>query len=582
MTRTIDQFMWGYQDSFRSSMESLARDSFDSIGAAVGPRAFLIGFRESGEGKWSICVEPERGQFHPEQLESVGERGRQMYAEHPDAQIHFSDPFSEDRIHRLLRDRCCADALGKTLEEMQRGVRQKFFVGHSARIGDFRIYPVIAILEDRWNSLPKLRHVQRISSRFRTLTSFHEALMIEILRKVTDSINRQEPPIDVEGLRRADDLIRNATRDFVGRLVAAHGDEFGSNFIDNLSRVVSQTYEGRVGTGTIILAKQKHPSLVKEIQFFSPIKTTNLRALRKIIEIAGENLHLLCDGNHVFGLGRVDESYDLNTESIFSILILGKGSWEFRHGDVALLRADNGITRLPAEPIAKEVFIDTVDRIFPDSSNADALWTLGQAVAKEKHGTMLVVHGDAQGETIRLAPQALAIETTYLTEEALKTVTAIDGAILVGPDARCHAIGVILDGVAVTGTGDSARGARFNSAVRYLEAASNNCMIIIVSEDGMIDLLPNLRRRVRRVDIEASVYKLEELTKSQIDFEAFYRHYRHVEALNFYMSQGQCDRVNAAVEIVEDYRQSLPPSHIRVTSFLLSPNREMNDSYFLD
>jgi hypothetical protein len=243
---------------------------------------------------------------------------------------------------------------------------------------------------------------------------------------------------------------------------------------------------------------------------------------------------------------------------------------------------DNGIASLPAEPIAKEVFVDTVNRIFAESGNAEALWTLGQAAAKEKHGTMLVVHCDAQGETVRLAPQALAIETTHLTEEALKTVTAIDGAILVGPDARCHAIGVILDGVAVTGTGDSARGARFNSAVRYLDAASNNCMIIIVSEDGLIDLLPNLRRRVRRVAVENSVSKLEDLAAGQIDFEAFYRHYRHVETLDFYMSQGQCDRVNASVKTVEDYRQSLPPSHMRVTSFSLSPNREMNDSYFID
>ena len=68
----------------------------------------------------------------------------------------------------------------------------------------------------------------------------------------------------------------------------------------------------------------------------------------------------------------------------------------------------------------------------------------------------------------------------------------VDGAILVDPTGTCHAVGVILDGYA-SGKGDSSRGARFNSAVRYHETQSGECLVIIVSEDGMIDLIPRLR-----------------------------------------------------------------------------------------
>ena len=70
-------------------------------------------------------------------------------------------------------------------------------------------------------------------------------------------------------------------------------------------------------------------------------------------------------------------------------------------------------------------------------------------------------------------------------------LTAIDGALLVDPDGTCTAIGVILDGRATRG-GDPARGARFNSAVRYVEGADHPCLAMVVSEEGTVDVI--LRR----------------------------------------------------------------------------------------
>ena len=43
--------------------------------------------------------------------------------------------------------------------------------------------------------------------------------------------------------------------------------------------------------------------------------------------------------------------------------------------------------------------------------------------------------------------------------------------------------------------GDRARGARYNSGVRYVELAARNhqtCLVVIVSEDGYVDILPQL------------------------------------------------------------------------------------------
>ncbi len=54
---------------------------------------------------------------------------------------------------------------------------------------------------------------------------------------------------------------------------------------------------------------------------------------------------------------------------------------------------------------------------------------------------------------------------------------------------------MILDGLA-TGEGDPGRGARYNSAVRYTAASSAPCLVLIVSDDGMIDVHPELAREL--------------------------------------------------------------------------------------
>ncbi len=153
-------------------------------------------------------------------------------------------------------------------------------------------------------------------------------------------------------------------------------------------------------------------------------------------------------------------------------------------------------------------------------------------------------------------------------------------------------MGVILDGHA-SGKGDASRGARFNSVVRYHYTHNGECLIIIVSEDGMINLLPNLRRRVAKESVEAAVQLLEDTITRDPEYEVFFRHWRHLESLAFYLTAAQCDRVNAARTALEDRAQPRPNDAQdgrdgrmgRITHVgwvPLAPNPEMNSSYFLD
>src|SRR5262249_11032992 len=134
-------------------------------------------------------------------------------------------------------------------------------------------------------------------------------------------------------------------------------------------------------------------------------------------------------------------------------------------------------------------------RLFPTIA-ADARETLVSLVRQaegERHGTLLVISADAAAESVRLGNQATAIEPCLLTPELLSHLTGIDGAVIIDPRGYCHALGVILDGLA-TSHGDPARGARFNSAVRYVQSAIDRgimTLAVVVSEDGGIDFIPN-------------------------------------------------------------------------------------------
>lgn len=82
---------------------------------------------------------------------------------------------------------------------------------------------------------------------------------------------------------------------------------------------------------------------------------------------------------------------------------------------------------------------------------------------------MLVISGNAATETERLAAQCTGVEPFLMTKELMPRVTAIDGSVLVDTEGNCHAIGVILDGLASHRCSPE-RGARYNSASRHLTA----------------------------------------------------------------------------------------------------------------
>lgn len=71
--------------------------------------------------------------------------------------------------------------------------------------------------------------------------------------------------------------------------------------------------------------------------------------------------------------------------------------------------------------------------------------------------------------------------------ELAKSLAKVDGAIHIGHDLKLHAFACLLDGRAISGE-DRARGARFNSALRFT-AEHHDVMVVVVSSDRPVSII---------------------------------------------------------------------------------------------
>ena len=185
---------------------------------------------------------------------------------------------------------------------------------------------------------------------------------------------------------------------------------------------------------------------------------------------------------------------------------------------------------------------------------------------------MVVVAQDAREEAARLRGQGTKIVPTKLTPELYGRVSNIDGTIIVDPHCICHAVGVILDGPAREEC-TPARGARYNSGIRYVGATSTPRLAVVVSEDRTVDVIPVLRPRVAQSAVEEHVAKLEAAT-----IDNYHADINWLDKHRFYLGQARCDRVNVALKKIE----SAPPEVgvIRILWPEFRPDPECTADYF--
>ena len=480
--------MWSGQRAFRNLAQADARELVRQLDNTIDPHVAVVGVRwdegSAGDEHPDVSVEPEGREDLATALEGVREAvmarsGDGSFLLDARSPIHHTGDATQIALQAELAVRLATG-------DQESG--RVSFCSLPQRIGSYLVSVVLQLDGETFaahGALPS----ERTGASQGAAGSLLEATVEEFLSECSQTLSRPELGRFGATSREMPDLLRGAGKKLMhGPGSHMHGM---TDLFDICNMISTMRYEGSASVGGMLVAPRERESVQVALSFGQPVSLRDFRTVRKLLEITGEGQYLLCADGDVYGLGGA-ESTDGAADDVFLMAFTGHYTWTLALGQRVLMEVTYGEPRLPKERIDYAEFRRHVEQTFA-SINANeiaTLWGLVTEAAQQRHGTMVVVSSGAESEAQRLANQGISITPIALTPELMRLVTAIDGAVLIDPHNVCHAIGTILDGRA-TDAGDPSRGARFNSAVRYVDSSEHECLAIVVSEDGMINLVSN-------------------------------------------------------------------------------------------
>jgi len=565
-SKLINLFIWGWQEHFRVDLERLAKSVFEQIGIKAEPIVLLVGVRRAGfEDAHPICIEPEKGRWTLDIFEGLDVAIKQKQREHPDLYIFHSHPSVEAlKPERILRD-AISDAVCGMLDSADTDSGLQTFCSVAVPVDKHYVVCAIQVPKVALAPYPVIPHEWL---RRTTNTNFALCCISAILFEAARALTVPDPR--GHSMRSAKEITTSAAESFM-RVSVIPGRHVMSDAFRLFTQLSQLPYEGGRGSGRLVLAKEDNPSIEYIMRFAEPVGIRQTRWIRKLLEMSTQEMPLIADYEHAFGLGRVAD----NCVPIFHIDFVDQHEWLFRRDDTTMLLCRFGEPTLPRDAVDPERFADTLTRLFPEMTKEmlEIHQTALLEMNRQPHGSMIVIGRDAEQEAERLAAQGTRIAPTSLTPALLNRASRIDGTILVAPNGTCYAIGVILDGE-VDAQCTPSRGARYNSGIRYVAAGAVPRVAIVMSEDRTLDVIPLFRPKISRRVIEEAVAALEAST-----LDDFHKPRNKLTDLKFYLDQDQCDRINAVLDRLDAIPLEL--CELRYIGPRFSPDPSMNDSYLV-
>lgn len=231
------------------------------------------------------------------------------------------------------------------------------------------------------------------------------------------------------------------------------------------------------------------------------INGDNLRMLRKLMEISKRNaLYLYAERKgkeKLYTISSLVQSRKRTEEDIY-VKFSGFMHWSFFEGEREIFSYYHGKYAINASK-EDRAYVKEIDEL--KNVDKQMISRLVEILIRQKHGAVAVLFDqktDAVTEVDRLCKMKRGIRICSnicydkekgWDEEQILSVTGIDGALFIDYEGRCLAIGVIVDG-RIEIEGNAGRGARYNSIVNYM-GLNPDCVGIVVSEDGMVDVIQN-------------------------------------------------------------------------------------------
>ena len=105
-------------------------------------------------------------------------------------------------------------------------------------------------------------------------------------------------------------------------------------------------------------------------------------------------------------------------------------------------------------------------------------------------------------------------------------------------------------------------------------------IVVVISDDGTVDLVPRLRPQVHRDEVEAAVRAFQECCEAEsVDGEEFARTHDRVRSFAFYLNDAQCSVVNECYE--NEMLRRFEAGGIHLLGTPLQPHPDMDESYFV-
>ena len=573
MGKTITYFMWGYQPNFCIGRKCVAERLFQYLDSEFDPEVFLVGIlADTDEEHFPACVEPEDDFWiHSSAFDQVPTLAESLLREYTESRLMHSHPIAHQRHIELLLRRSLRDAIARVIDAAPlRPANMTYFVSLPCMVGHYWVAVVLGLQEKVLNQHYSLKQSAVAMHECRNISVSKSLIDATIAVFFDDSLTELAQPDAGSDLSRLDteEALRSAGRrlmtDVVWRI-----DQGCIEGLHNLFRactvISSLYYEKSAGAGTIIIARKDHPAVSRIVELGEPAKLGDYRAARKLLQLASHGVALHTDSEKVFGLATVKD-YDDQGEDLLEVRMLGHHHWELLHAGNLLMRVRYGQPYLPKLSFNEAKLRSDLPRLFRDITRdaVDTIVSLSRQAEEESHGTMLLITEAAEEEAQRLGMQGTPVKPCALTPEILKHLTPIDGAVILGPDGTCYAIGTILDGMA-TEYGDPGRGARFNSAVRYVQSSDAPCLAIIFSEDGGVDFVPNLMPAIKRSEIENVVAQLRTLKDApRVTRRRYAELFEWCDKHRFYLNQSHCDELNQLVQFIEARLDAEDPRTVKV------------------
>lgn len=479
---------WSYQDEFLTAARALIRRVFGRVGIADVPRLAMIGV-----GWWS----DERYENGP----VAAAETNMIWRPDPSSWIGRIEELSKDpsdnksllmwATRTSARTLALRDVLADELRRHDDASETTSRCSAGVRVGSHDCAFVLESSRSAYTAQARIAvpHPKKAGSHI--TVGLLDALLDALLDRLSGEAQKGNHGFRGSVAQADVDLVLRATaRRLLRSVHLAIGGSFSSgDLVDAINAIASLTYEAGEPGGAIILAAENKAGPFT-LKFKEPVPLREATWARKTLEMAGGGLWIAANGESMLGLVERGPG----TED-FWIRLKGRSRWELGVGDKRLADIHFGMPATPARRLRRDQFDSTFQRVFKQSLSEarDRVWSLVEALMQQGRGALLVVTEDAVLEAERLSAQATPVEPTHLDGPAASRVSAIDGAIILDATGTCHCVGAILDGEAYF-RGTPSRGARFNSAARYVAAKKGvGRLAIVVSDDGYVDLLPRLR-----------------------------------------------------------------------------------------